>query len=82
MPDHLTDTAPAALDTYLEMLRGVPGPTRLLLALKLSALTRNLAWAGAVRHSGPENDGAVVERFLTQLYGTEIASRFVRAGGG
>lgn len=82
MADGLTDTAPAALRTYLEMLRGVPGPERLLLALKLSALARNLAWAGAVRHAGPDNPGAVVERFLTQLYGEEIASQFVRAGGG
>lgn len=69
----MTDTDSAMLLRYLELMRGVPKPERFIRALALSALVRDLAWQGATRHAGHLGDDAVVERFLLQLYGSDIA---------
>jgi hypothetical protein len=49
-------------------------PERLARALALSALARDLAWQGALRHAGHLGTAAVVERFLRQLYGPDVAA--------
>ncbi len=68
-----TDTDSATLARYLELIRGVPKLERFVRALALSALARELTWQGAVRHAGHRGADAVTTRFLTQLYGDDIA---------
>ncbi|MFN2400780.1 MAG: hypothetical protein ABR543_19405 [Gemmatimonadaceae bacterium] len=68
----MTDTDSAMLSRYLELIRGVPKPERFIRALALSALVRDLAWQGATRHAGHLGADAVVERFLLQLYGSDV----------
>ena len=45
-------------------------------ALSLSAYVRTLAWQGARRYAAEQGEPAVVDRFLTQLYGTDVATSF------
>lgn len=72
IPD--TDGAPRA--THLAMIRQLSMSERFVRALALSAYVRNLAWQGALRHSGSRGEAATVDRFLTQLYGAEVATAF------
>ena len=65
-------------DPYLEGIAAMSGAERLERALALTAFVRDLAWQGATLHAGHLGHAAVVERFLRQLYGDEVATR-VRA---
>ncbi|MGH7627131.1 MAG: hypothetical protein ACREOJ_17675 [Gemmatimonadaceae bacterium] len=67
----MTDTDRAVLARYLDLVRSVSKSGRLMRALALSALAREMAWCGARRHSGHLGKDAVTERFLQQLYGPD-----------
>lgn len=49
---------------------------RFMMALALSAYVRQLAWQGAKQHAGSRGQAAVVDRFLQQLYGADVAAVF------
>lgn len=61
---------------HLAMLRLLSPSDRFVRALALSAYVRQLAWQGARRHSGAQGEMATVDRFLTQLYGADVAASF------
>ena len=46
---------------------------RLVRAFTLSAFVRDVAWAGAQRIAGGRGPVAVRERFLMQLYGSDLS---------
>ncbi len=58
------------------MLRRLSPSERFVRALSLSAYVRQLAWQGAERYAAAQGETAVVDRFLTQLYGAEVAKSF------
>jgi Rv0078B-related antitoxin len=62
----LSDTSPNAKRVQLEVLRGLSGEQRLLTALEMSDLTRELARAG-IRDAHPEWTEAQVKRELLRL---------------
>ncbi|HEY5088055.1 MAG TPA: hypothetical protein VII66_11920 [Gemmatimonadaceae bacterium] len=64
---------------YLNILRAVSKPERFARALALSALARDMAWQGAVRHSGHDGAYAVTERFLLQLYGPDVGPEVAKS---
>ncbi|CAN5335683.1 hypothetical protein BH09GEM1_BH09GEM1_27100 [soil metagenome] len=67
----LADTVSSSrYDEHLTVL--TPGE-RFLKALALSAYVRGLAWQGARLHAESQDAAAVVERFLQQLYGDDVA---------
>ncbi len=78
----MTDTNPTTRDARVAMIRRLSPSERFVRALALSAYVRQLAWQGARRHAGPGGDSAVVDRFLTQLYGADVARSYRAAGGG
>lgn len=49
---------------------------RFMRALALSAYVRQLAWQGAQQHAGARGEAAVIDRFLRQLYGADVAAAF------
>jgi hypothetical protein len=63
-------------DGRASLLRSLSLSERFVRALELSAYVRQLAWAGARRHAGAQNEKAVVGRFLRQLYGVDVAAAF------
>ncbi|HEX5410022.1 MAG TPA: hypothetical protein VFW89_09665 [Gemmatimonadaceae bacterium] len=67
-----TDTDRAVFARYLDLVRSVPKSQRMMRALALSALAREMTWCGARRHSGHLGNDAVTERFLQQLYGPDV----------
>lgn len=69
------DTDATTRARFLELLRAMTPPERLARALALTALARDLAWQGAMRHAGHLGAAGVVDRFLRQLYGPEFAAR-------
>lgn len=71
----MTDTDAVTRARDLERLRALPPPERLLRALALTALVRDLAWQGATLHAGHLGAEGVLDRFLSQLYGPEFAAR-------
>lgn len=73
----MRDTEDAMLGRYLALIGGISKPERLIRALALSALARELTWYGATRHVGHMGRDAVVERFLLQLYGPDTARRMI-----
>lgn len=73
-----TDAVTRARD--LELLRTLPPPERLMRALALTALVRDLAWQGATANAGHLGAEAVLRRFLSQLYGAELAVRIAVPG--
>ena len=75
------DTDAITRARVLELLKGISPPERMGRALALSALVRDLAWQGAVRHAGHLGAAAVVDRFLRQLYGAEFATWVTRERG-
>ena len=58
------------------MLQDASPAERLLRALALSAYVRAVAWQGAVLHAEGQGEAAVIERFLRQLYGSDVAHAF------
>lgn len=72
----MTDTDEATRDSLLAILRQLSPSERFVRALTLSAYVRQLAWQGARRHAGSHGEPAVTDRFLTQLYGADVATSF------
>jgi hypothetical protein len=72
----MTDTDAATRDALSAMLQQLSPSERFLRALALSAYVRQLAWQGARQHAGTRGEAAVVDRFLTQLYGADVAMAF------
>lgn len=62
-------------ERYVAMLEELPMSDRFVRAMALTAYVRGLAWQGAVLHSGGKGNDAVIDRFLRQLYGADIADR-------
>lgn len=60
-------------DRAARLLAALTPADRLLRALALSAYVRALAWQGAHLHSGASGADAVRDRFLEQLYGSDVA---------
>lgn len=77
----MADTDPAMLERYLQGIRSISKPQRFVRALELSALARSLAWQGANRQAGHLGAEAVVERFLLQLYGPDVAQAMAASRG-
>lgn len=71
----MNDTDTASRARLHELLRAAPPAERLTRALALTAVARELAWQGATRHAGHLGAAAVVDRFLRQLYGPEVAAQ-------
>ena len=74
----LADAERDAVERHLSLVRALSKTERLERALALSAFVRRLAWEGATRHAGAGGRAAVVERFLRQLYGPELAPELRR----
>lgn len=72
----MNDSDETTRAAYLAMLRRLSPSERFVRALALSAYVRQLAWQGARRHSSAQGETAVVARFLTQLYGADVAESF------
>lgn len=72
----MDDTAEVTRTTRDAMLRRLTPSERFLHALSLSAYVRQLAWQGARRYAGAKGEAATVDRFLTQLYGEDVAASF------
>ncbi len=77
--------APRLIDTSAEVeqeqwarIRALSPAERLARALALSALGRELAWAGARRLAGAAGPDAVRRRYLEQAYGVDTAGWVVR----
>jgi hypothetical protein len=75
VPSPGTDTNSTVLDQDAARLRSMPKAERLACALSLSALAREMAWQGAVRHTVGQPGTATIRRFLLQRYGPEVAAR-------
>jgi hypothetical protein len=80
MPAPGTDTSSTVLDQSVVRLRAMPKAERLACALSLSALTRELAWQGAVRRTVGQGSAATKRRFLLQMYGPAVAARLPLGG--
>ncbi len=72
----MSDDDETTYDVRSMMLARLTLSERFVRALALSAYVRALAWQGAQRTAQAGGDSAVVDRFLTQLYGTEVATAF------
>ena len=72
----MTDTDEVTREAHLAMLRQLSPSERFVRALTLSAYVRQLAWQGARKHAGAHGEAAVIDRFLTQLYGIDVAISF------
>ena len=59
-----------------ELLLALSPGERFLKALSLSAFVRELAWQGARLVAEADGPEAVVDRFVRQLYGDEVAEQF------
>ena len=70
------DVDAAARESQLAMLRQLTPSERFVRTVALTAYVRKLAWAGASRYSGAQGEAATVDRFLTQLYGADVAASF------
>ena len=75
----MDDTAEVTRTTHEAMLRQLSPSERFARALALSAYVRQLAWQGARRYAGAQGETATVDRFLTQLYGADVATSFRKA---
>ena len=75
MPPRESRTSPDRFDGLVTAL--TPGE-RFLRALALSAYARALAWQGARLHAGADGADAVLDRFLQQLYGADVAAEVRR----
>jgi hypothetical protein len=73
---YMTETAAHVSNAHRTQLRRFSPSEQFLRALHLSAYVRQLAWQGAVRHSGAQGENATAMRFLTQLYGADVATAF------
>ncbi len=71
-----SDTGPEVLASQQSVLAALTPAERLARALALSALARDFAWAGARSRIGSDAPAELRERFLTQVYGIDVA-RFV-----
>ena len=80
MPAPGTDTSSTVLDENVARLRTMPKAERLAWALSLSALTRELAWQGAVRRTVGQGSAATIRRFLLQMYGPAVTARLPLGG--
>lgn len=72
----MTDSDAKTRDTLLTMIGRLSPSERFVRALSLSVYVRQLAWQGARLHAGSCSEAAVVDRFLTQLYGADVATSF------
>ena len=72
----MTNADESPRDPRLAMLGRLSLSERFMHALTLSVYVRQLAWQGAQQHAGALGETAVVDRFLTQLYGVEVATWF------
>lgn len=72
----MTDTDDVTREAHLAMLQQLSPSERFVCALTLSAYVRQLAWQGARKQAGAHGETAVVDRFLTQLYGADVATSF------
>jgi hypothetical protein len=77
---HQPDPSPALSDTddsaharYLAMIAELSPAARLLRAFELSAFMRDVALTGARMAAGARGERAVRDRFLEQLYGTDMS---------
>lgn len=80
MPAPGTDTSATTQAAHHARLRAIPKAERLARALALSALARDLAWQGALRHTEGQGHTATVRRFLLQMYGPEVTARLPLGG--
>ena len=64
----LTDTSPAAHAVQLEILRAMTGEQRLLMALEMSLLVRELAKAGIRRDHPDWTEGQVSREVLRRAF--------------
>ena len=69
----LSDTSPDAQVLYADLLGALTPAERLTRALALSALVRDLAWAGARNRAESLDPAEVGQRFLQQVYGDGVA---------
>ena len=67
------DTSAAVQQRQLSRISALHPAERLGRALALSALTREFAWAGALRVAGSRGPDAVRHRFLEQVFGADTA---------
>lgn len=72
----MDDTDETTRAAHVAMVRLLSPSERFVRALALSAFVRQLAWQGARRSAGAPRDTATVDRFLTQLYGADVAASF------
>lgn len=72
----MIDTDDATRNGRLAMVERLSPSERFVRALTLSAYVRELAWQGARHNAGSHGETAVVDRFLTQLYGADVATAF------
>ncbi len=73
------DTSPEMDARHLALIKALTPGERGERVFALSAMARQLAWAGAERHSGHLGPEAVRRRFLTALYGETEAERIMVA---
>ena len=78
-----SDTIDSVRARHRSLLATMSPSERLVRAFTLSAFVRDVAWAGAQRIAGGRGPVAVRERFLMQLYGSDLsdALRALTAGG-
>jgi hypothetical protein len=71
---NVSDTPAAIRERQWQLIAALTPAERLGRALRLSALARAFAWAGAGRVAGDRGPDAVRHRFLEQVYGPETAA--------
>lgn len=69
----LSDTDEPARLRYLTLLADMPAAERLMRTLELSAFVREIAWVGARQAVAAGADDTVRNRFLEQLYGSNMS---------
>lgn len=71
---NISDTSLSVRRLQQQLIAALTPAERLNRALRLSALARAFAWAGAGRVAGDRGPDAVRHRFLEQVYGGETAA--------
>lgn len=69
----MADTDEPARARYLAVLATMSASERLMRTLELSAFVRQIARAGARHSVGADGDDALRNRFLEQLYGSDMS---------
>jgi hypothetical protein len=77
----MRDTSPEAEARYFELLAAKSGSERLAIAMRLTAMARNLAIA-SIRAEHPDaSERAVRKHLALRLYGAEVAERLFPGAG-